>query len=68
MHKVGLNEMLDFNGTNSELEYVEMDSSKRYGRVSFFYIIFSFMVALHLIDQFNNLKLNHRSVWVLLFQ
>lgn len=37
MHKVGLNEMLDFNQTNSELEYVEMDSSKRYGRVSFSY-------------------------------
>lgn len=33
MHKVGLNEMLDFNQTNSELEYVEMDSSKRYGRL-----------------------------------
>ncbi|KAG5585174.1 hypothetical protein H5410_045608 [Solanum commersonii] len=31
-HKVGMNEMLDFNGTNLELEYVEMDSSKRYGR------------------------------------
>ncbi|KAJ8550744.1 hypothetical protein K7X08_000114 [Anisodus acutangulus] len=32
MHKVWLDEMLDFNGTNLELEYVEMDSSKRYGR------------------------------------
>ncbi|TMW91977.1 hypothetical protein EJD97_013672 [Solanum chilense] len=32
MHKVGMNEMLDVNGTNLELEYVEVDSSKRYGR------------------------------------
>ncbi|XP_060202607.1 probable serine/threonine-protein kinase WNK5 isoform X1 [Lycium barbarum] len=35
MHKLRLNEMLDFNGANLELEYVEMDSSKRYGRFKY---------------------------------
>lgn len=60
MLKVGMNEMLDVNGTNLELEYVEVDSSKRYGRVSFSYLFFLHIYCCFaLYHQFDKLNLNH---------